>query len=125
MQEVDSKTGEVLLNLGDSHAIMRFLALTRNSGGDWYPRDLRRRAKVDEYLDTHHSLLRAGLGSLIFKSMFAPVMEGRTYEDHELVEFKKILRKALDNLEMRLTQHKYLAGDSMTIADISAAHELD
>ena len=80
---------------------------------------------MDEYLDMHHSSLRAGLGQLVFKSMFAPVMEGRKYEDHELEEPKKMLRKALDQIEMRLTKHKYLAGDFMSIADIAAAHELD
>ena len=105
--------------------MMRFLALSYNVQGDWYPSDLRKRAKVDEYLDMHHSSLRAGLGQVVFKSMFAPVMEGRKYEDHELEEPKKMLRKALDQIEMRLTKHKYLAGDFMSIADIAAAHELD
>ena len=61
MQEIDAKTGQALLNLGESHTIMRYLALTNNAG-DWYPTDLRKRAKVDEYLDMHHSSLRAGLG---------------------------------------------------------------
>ena len=52
-------------------------------------------------------------------------MMGRTYEDHELEEAKARLRKALDDMEVRLTQHKYLAGDEISIADVSAAHELD
>ena len=42
IQEVDSRTGEVLLNLSESHAIMRYLARTRNVPEHWYPRqDLR------------------------------------------------------------------------------------
>ena len=125
MQEVDS-TGQVLLNLSESHAIMRYLALSNKVADHWYPvSDLRRRAKVDEYLDLHHSALRTGMTPLVFKSMFAPIMEGRTYEDHELEESKQNLRNALTDMEDRLTKNRYLTGDSMSIADVSAAHELD
>jgi len=52
-------------------------------------------------------------------------MLGRTFEDHELEEAKDRLRESINDLEMRLSQTRYLSGDEMSIADISAAHELD
>ena len=115
-----------MLNLSESHTIMRYLALTNKIADNWYPSsDLRLRAKVDEYLDLHHSSLRAGMTPLVYKGMFAPIMEGRTYEDHELEVYKERLRLSLNDLETRVTKHRYLVGDSISIADVSAAHELD
>ena len=57
MQEVDERTGEVL-TISESHAMMRYLARSRRVADHWYPADLRKRCKVDEYLDQHHSFLR-------------------------------------------------------------------
>ena len=127
MQEVDADTGEVLFTLLESHTIMRYLAVTRNVADHWYPynKDLKKRALIDQYLDWHHTSLRAGCGGTVFKSMFAPAMQGKTYTDEELVEPKRILKNALNELERRLSKTRYLAGDEISIADISAAHELD
>ena len=42
IQEVDIKTGNVTLTLSESHAILRYLAITRDVPEHWYPRkDLR------------------------------------------------------------------------------------
>ena len=90
MQEVDAETGEVMFTLLESHAIMRYLALSHNVADHWYPntKDLKKRALIDQYLDWHHSSLRAGAGQTVFKSMFAPAMLGKTFTDEELVEPK-------------------------------------
>jgi len=50
MREEDSRTGEVL-TMSESHSMMRYLARSRGVADHWYPADLRKRAKVDEYLD--------------------------------------------------------------------------
>ena len=127
MQEVDATTGEVVMTLLESHAIMRYLALSHKVADHWYPHtgDLKKRARVDEYLDKHHTWLRSGSGGVVFKSMFAPVMLGRTFTDEELKEPKQLLKKAINDMEARLTKMKYLGGDEISIADLSAAHELD
>ena len=44
ISEVDAKTGEILFSLGESHAIMRYLAQAHKSkvADHWYPmKDLR------------------------------------------------------------------------------------
>ena len=127
MQEVDAETGKVIFTLLESHAIMRYLALSHNVADHWYPHtnDLKKRALIDQYLDWHHSWLRAGCGQTVFKSMFAPAMLGKTFTDEELVEPKQILKRALNEMERKLQHSRYLVGDEMSIADISAAHELD
>ena len=46
--------------LYESHAIMKYLCSTRKVDDHWYPKDLKKRAIVDRYLDWHHSNLRQG-----------------------------------------------------------------
>ena len=60
MQEIDERTGDVF-TLVESHTIMRYLADTRGVPDHWYPKDARKRAIVDMYLDQHHSFLRVGI----------------------------------------------------------------
>ena len=77
VQEIDSKTGQVVSNMYESHTIMRYLADSRGLDEKWYPRnDLRKRAKVDEYLDSHHLMLRGGIGHVVFKKVHAPLLFG-------------------------------------------------
>ena len=124
MQEVDSNTGEVF-NLGESHTILRYLADSRGCPDHWYPSDLRERAKVDAYLDQHHTYLRLGVGGYIFRKLFSKTLLGITYEEKDLEFFKIMLKRSLRLIETRLTEHKYLCSDQVSIADFSAACELD
>ena len=125
MQEIDERTGQTL-TLSESHAILRYLVRSRGLADHWYPQeDLRQRAKVDQYLDEHHNFLRQGVGAYCFKKLFAPSITGQTYKDEELDFHVDLLGRALTLLEARLMQHRYLCGDKVSIADLSAACELD
>ena len=62
LQEVNTETGLIEFTLSESHAMMRYLADKNQVEEHWYPReDLQKRAKIDEYLDSHHNLLRFGV----------------------------------------------------------------
>ena len=60
------------LQLAESHSIMRYLALKfPDNVNNWYPiKDIARRAKIDEYMDFHHTNTRK-CANLIFNSLFA------------------------------------------------------
>ena len=73
----------------------------------------------------HHTFLRMGSGQYIFKKLFAPLIINKTYTDEDLRDNKFALVRALKNMEQRLNQHKYIAGDEISIADLSACFELD
>lgn len=73
MQEENLQTGEVFV-LSESHAILRYLAVSRGCPDHWFPRDLRKQAAMNEYLDQHHNLLRQGVGVYAFKKLFAPLI---------------------------------------------------
>ncbi len=48
------------LNLFESHAILKYLQASREKADHWYPKsDIKKRAKIDEYLDWHHGGLRS------------------------------------------------------------------
>ena len=66
--------GEGLV-LYESHAILRYLCDSFPVPDHWYPKDPEKRAKVNEYLDSHHSNLRRG-GELIFLKLFMPFILG-------------------------------------------------
>ena len=76
LREEDLRTGEVLV-LSESHAMMRYLARSRGCADHWYPADIRKRSKVDEYLDQHHNFLRQGVGTYCFKKLFGPLITGK------------------------------------------------
>ena len=85
---------------------MRYLAVSRGVADHWYPTDLRKRGKVDMYLDQHHSFLRQGVGVYAFKKYLAPSITGhsdQTYADDELDFHKAILERSLAMLESALS----------------------
>lgn len=49
-----------------SSAILKYLVSKYRLPDHWYPADLQRRAKVDEYLGWHPHNLRMGAGALVF-----------------------------------------------------------
>ena len=123
MQEIDERTGEVF-NLAESHAILRYLACSRGCADHWYPSNLRKRALVDQYLDQHHSVLRVGV-TMSALTLTMPRISGKPIDLAYFNQCKATLHKALGDLEARLSKNNYLCGDKKTIADLSAACELD
>jgi len=61
----ETEPGKEDFLLGESHAIMRYICDSRGLD-KYYPKDMKKRAKVNEYLDSHHSDMRATLTGYIF-----------------------------------------------------------
>ena len=53
------------------------------------------------------------------------MMLGKKFTKKELRVNEVILFRSLRLMEARLAKHKFLCGDEVSIADLSAAHELD
>lgn len=114
------KDGDFVLS--ESHAILIYLARSRQVADHWYPADLTKRALVDRYLHWHHTNLRYA-GFWIFDKVMKPIL-GQTPLDYVLEESPIVLAKALRVMETWLAKQQYLTGEEMTIADISAICEL-
>lgn len=100
----------------ESGAIIRYLCDKNNS--DYYPKDLKKRAIVDQWMDfcTHH--VGSALLKIASQKVFAP-MRGLTVDVSKIEEGQKEADRFLPAVEAQLRKHKFLAGDKMTIADIT------
>ena len=79
-----------------------------------YPKDPQKRAIVDRVLQFDLGTLYRALGDYL-----APILsEGKTLKDLSPINEKK-LKEALNLLDLSLSQHPYVAGDNLTLADLS------
>lgn len=113
----DRETGFVL---SESHAIMCYLC-DRFGWNDLYPSTIEERAKIDSYLHLHHRNIReASVGFVAPK-----IRKDLRFPEDILKVSHANLRRALKALEVGwLSQSRYLTGDELTIADISAYVEI-
>ena len=113
----DPETGFLL---SESHAIMCYLC-NKYGWNDLYPDNLEERAKVDSYLHLHHRNVReASIGLVAPK-----VRKDLSFSEDFLKTSKSNIEKAFKALdEGWLSDSRFLVGDSLTIADISAYVEI-
>ncbi|KAI5645188.1 glutathione S-transferase 1-like isoform X1 [Phthorimaea operculella] len=100
------------LVIQDSHAILMYLSDVYAADECWYPRDARRRALVNQklFFDTSYT-------SPIVKTVITEAVKDgvRKLSDKRKSEIEEIY----GFLEEFLIRDKYLAGDNITIADLS------
>ncbi|XP_055526147.1 glutathione S-transferase theta-1-like [Wyeomyia smithii] len=113
--------------LAESIAILRYLSREHNVPDHWYPRDIRKRARVDEYLEWQHTNTRAHCASYVRYVWRGPLrgepMEGRTAE-----RLRAEMIACLDFIETNLLsdEGRYIdGGTDITIADLIAACEIE
>ena len=113
----DKETGFVL---SESHAIRCFLC-NKFDWNDLYPSNHEERAKVDSYLHLHHRNVReASIGLVAPK-----VRKDLNFSEDFLKISQANINKAFKALEDGwLAQSRYLTGDQLTIADMSAYVEI-
>jgi glutathione S-transferase len=112
-------------NVGESHTIMRYLcAVFQDSIDDnWYSADPQRRARVDEYLDWHHTHTRQGVPFFFHK--YIATRSGVTPNAERRENGKNNYLSTLDYLEtVLLARNTFIAGNQLSLADLSAYMEL-
>nr|XP_002125923.1 glutathione S-transferase 1-like [Ciona intestinalis] len=108
------------LCIGESRAIMQYVCNRYAAGSalSLYPKDPAARAVVDQVLYFDTSLITAvykytKIAEVLFK-----------HEKHLELDGKDEMKKKLLSLENFLSKNRYLAGDHMTIADLSVLANL-
>ena len=106
--------------LGEAHAIMTYLCQQR-SWTDMYPDDLKARGKVDWYLNFHHRNIRDASSGMV-----APkIRKDLDIPTHDQERAIRIFTSGLTTLnDHPLANGRYIAGDRLTIADLSAYAEI-
>ncbi|KAM9857986.1 glutathione S-transferase theta-1a [Aulostomus maculatus] len=108
--------------LTESVAILQYLAQKHKVADHWYPVELQRRARVDEFLSWQHTNLRAH-GSKVFllRTLFPVVMDADVPEE-KMDAAVEDLNRSLHLLEEKFLQDKpFLVGDKISLADLVAA----
>ena len=102
--------------LSESHAIMSYLC-DKYKWHDLYPESLQERARIDSYLHLHHRNVREASVGLV-----APkVRKDLNFPEDFINTSKATIEKAFQAIESGwLANSKFLVGDNMTIADLSA-----
>eukprot|EP00347_Sterkiella_histriomuscorum_P004098 403361759 len=123
LQEINEKTGETF-TLYESHTILRYLAMTRNCGDHWYPKDVMKHTQINEYLEWHHNNIRQSMSYTIYYTLFYPMIFKKQMNKAIIQELRERMKDDLDFIEKQLIDKQYICGQEITIADIILASEL-
>jgi len=111
--------------LSECYTILKYLARKYKVADNWYPADVKARARVDEYLDWQHTGLRKAGVDYFVSLVFTPMGSGKPADKTKVAENLEKVEKALDVLEKTfLGDKKYLAGNDISIADLCAITEI-
>ncbi|CAF2622663.1 unnamed protein product [Rotaria sp. Silwood2] len=110
--------------LTESVAIFNYLC-DKYKMNDWYPTDLKQRARVNEYTHWQHLNLRA-TGSMLFRTkIITPRITNKPPNEDELEKRYQLWQESTNDLErVWLARSTYLGGDHLTIADLLGICEL-
>jgi len=108
--------------LFESNAIIRYLADKNNYS--IYPKDLKQRALVDQWLDFGSMHVGMALSKVVYNRIFAPRI-GVPVDENSLKEGLNFLERFLPVVDEQLSKNKFLIGNQMTLADINLLALLD
>ncbi|CAL4183473.1 unnamed protein product [Meganyctiphanes norvegica] len=113
------------LTIIESCTALRYIASKYDTSGKWYPSDLKARARVDEFLDWHHTTLRKHAVGY-FLGVVGPKLHDSEADTAKINEHKEEMKKVDANIvRYFLNGRSFVAGDHMTIADLIAVCELE
>ncbi|XP_070807423.1 glutathione S-transferase theta-3-like isoform X1 [Pituophis catenifer annectens] len=117
------KDGDFILE--ESTAILLYLTRKYNTPSYWYPPDMKKRARVDEYLAWQISTIRAGTSKILWLKVVIPLFVGHQVSPEKLYEAMEELNLAIQKLEDKFLQDKpFLIGPEISLADLVAIVEL-
>lgn len=108
--------------LFESNSINRYLATINNS--PIYPKDAKKLAVVDAWLDYVSIHVAHALGRVLFNRVFAP-MTGQKVDQESIRIGLEFLDKYFPVLEKQLSLNPYLADKEFSLADINLLAVLD
>ena len=121
---INEVNGNDVFHLSESGAIMRYLVEKNNLPDHWYPKDFKKRAAVNRYMDAHTSEVRAKLTGYFGRKVMYP-MQGIQVPPEELKLWEGKMHDALGALNKKLTTQTWIAGtDEISIADIACQNEV-
>lgn len=108
--------------LFESNAIMRYLC--RKYDSDLYPSDIEAQAKVDAWLDLTGMHVANGIGKVLFNKIVAPLVEAEV-DERSMQDGYNFIQRFFAVVDKQLGNSTYLAGDSLSIADLGLLATVD
>lgn len=108
--------------LFESNAIGRYLCDKHQS--DLYPKELKARARVEQWMDFATIHINGAMGRILFNKVFAG-FAGVSKDERSLEDGIKFLKKYLPTVDTNLGKTKYIAGDTISLADMALLSSLD
>lgn len=114
--------------LSESVAILRYIAVKYDVAEHWYPRnDVRKTAKIDEFLNWHHLSLRKPMLDILLNMLLSRVGLNAEYfpktplDDEKLKKAKEEYKAALDHIATYYIQDQdFIGGETISVADVIA-----
>ncbi|XP_058798066.1 glutathione S-transferase theta-3 [Phymastichus coffea] len=113
--------------LSESVGIFRYLCREFKVDDHWYPKDSQLQAKVDEYLEWQHLNTRLHCTTYFRVKYLLPLRTGKPAKADVARDLQASMIECLDHIEhIWLKDNKpFIANDSISIADILAACEIE
>ena len=109
--------------LWESHAIMQYLC-SKVPGQTLYPQAPRARAEVDRWLFWLSAHLLPVIGGIQWERLWKKYAGNEELDPAQVARLEGQLHVAATVLETWLTKHAWVAGEQMTLADLSLASAL-
>ncbi|KAF7239793.1 Glutathione S-transferase theta-1 [Varanus komodoensis] len=111
--------------LEECTAILLYLTRKYNTPSHWYPPDMKKRGRVDEYLAWQHTTIRASASKILWLKVVIPLFLGQQIPPEKLHDAVEDLNLALQKLEEKFLQDRpFIIGTEISLADLVAIVEL-
>lgn len=111
--------------LAESVAIMMYMAEKYKTPDYWYPADLHKRARVNEYLSWQHMGIRMHGSKMFWINVLIPKIMGRGVPEEKKNAAMEELNGSLKMIEEKFLQDRpFIAGDHISLADLVAIVEV-
>ncbi|XP_042298591.1 glutathione S-transferase theta-1-like isoform X2 [Sceloporus undulatus] len=117
------KDGDFILE--ESTAILLYLTRKYNTPSHWYPPDMKKRARVDEFLAWQHSNLRPCAAKILWLRVVIPLFLGQQIPSEKVQDALEELNISLQKLDEKFLQDRpFIIGSEISLADLVAITEL-
>ncbi|KAJ8384914.1 hypothetical protein AAFF_G00197220 [Aldrovandia affinis] len=111
--------------LAESIAILQYMAQKFSTPDHWYPADLQKRARVNEYLAWQHSAMRPHGSKMFWLKLMIPKVLGKEAPKEKMDGAMEDLEASLNTfLEKFLQDRPFIAGENISLADLVAIVEI-
>ncbi|XP_016147293.1 glutathione S-transferase theta-1-like isoform X1 [Sinocyclocheilus grahami] len=117
------KDGDFILT--ESIAILQYLAAKHHTPDHWYPAELQKCARVDEFLSWQHTNIRTHGSKVFWFRGVLPAVTGAPVPKEKMDAAVEDLNMSLKTFEDKFLQSRpFIIGDQISVADLVAIVEM-